>query len=54
MNDRALTQFIKEKPGLYSSQQWDVLMGLRTPNRPAGLPEQLRKVVRDIVDSHRE
>ena len=49
MNDRALTQFIKEKPNLYPARQWDVLMGLRTPNRSGGLPEQMRKVVRDIV-----
>lgn len=49
MNDRALTQVIKEKPGIYTAKQWDVLMALRTPNRPGGLQEQLRKVVRDIV-----
>jgi hypothetical protein len=49
MNDRALTQVIKEKPRMYTARQWDVLMALRTPNRPGGLPEQLRKVVRDIV-----
>lgn len=51
MNDRALTQVIKEKPRMYTARQWDVLMALRTPNRPGGLPEQLRKVVRDIIGS---